>query len=91
MNLQEFRKILQRTLFLPLALLLLLAVVLAWQIERTLGEQRLVDHTDRIVAQLNESQGLFSDEMSSLRDYQLSRDPATLASLTPPPPPWKPV
>jgi PAS domain S-box-containing protein len=77
-NLHQFRQILVVTLLLPLVLLLLLALVLAWQIQRTLREQRRIDHTDRITAQLNEMERLVVDQETGLRGYQLTRDPTTL-------------
>jgi PAS domain S-box-containing protein len=66
------------TVLLPLVLLLLLALVLAWQIQRTLREQRRIDHTDRITAQLNELERLVVDQETGLRGYQLTHDPTTL-------------
>jgi len=79
MNLHQFRHILIITVLLPLVLLLLLALVLAWQIQRTLREQRRIDHTDRITAQLIELERLVVDQETGLRGYQLTRDPTTLA------------
>jgi PAS domain S-box-containing protein len=79
MNLHQFRHILIITVLLPLVLLLLLALVLAWQIQRTLREQRRIDHTDRITAQLNELERLVVDQETGLRGYQLTRDPTALA------------
>ncbi len=67
MNLHQFRQILVTTVLLPLVLLLLLALVLAWQIQRTLREQRRIDHTDRITAQLNELERLVVDQETGLR------------------------
>ncbi len=78
MNLQEFRRVLQITLLLPLLLLLLLALALGWQIERTLGEQQRIDHNDRVAARLNEALRLIVDEDSSLHQYQLTHDPGAL-------------
>ena len=78
MNLHQFRQILVVTVLLPLVLLLLLALVLAWQIQRTLREQRRIDHTDRITAQLNEMERLVVDQETGLRGYQLTHDPTTL-------------
>jgi PAS domain S-box-containing protein len=77
-NLHQFRQILITTVLLPLVLLLLLALVLAWQIQRTLREQRRIDHTDRITAQLNELERLVVDQETGLRGYQLTHDPTTL-------------
>jgi PAS domain S-box-containing protein len=78
LNLHQFRQILITTVLLPLVLLLFLALVLAWQIQRTLREQRRIDHTDRITAQLNELERLVVDQETGLRGYQLTRDPTTL-------------
>ncbi len=78
MNLHQFRQILIITVLLPLVLLLLLAIVLAWQFQRTLREQRRIDHTDRITAQLNEMERLVVDQETGLRGYQLTHDPTTL-------------
>jgi PAS domain S-box-containing protein len=77
-NLHQFRQILITTVLLPLVLLLFLALVLAWQIERTLSEQRRIDHTDRITAQLNELERLVVDQETGLRGYQLTRDATML-------------
>jgi PAS domain S-box-containing protein len=77
-NLHQFRQILVTTVLLPLVLLLLLAVVLAWQFQRTLREQRRIDHTDRVTALLNELERLVVDQETGLRGYQLTHDPTTL-------------
>jgi PAS domain S-box-containing protein len=77
-NLHQFRQILVTTVLLPLVLLLLLALVLAWQFQRTLREQRRIDHTDRITALLNELERLVVDQETGLRGYQLTHDPTTL-------------
>jgi PAS domain S-box-containing protein len=77
-NLHQFRQILVTTVLLPLVLLLLLALVLGWQFQRTLREQRRIDHTDRITALLNELERLVVDQETGLRDYQLTHDSTTL-------------
>jgi PAS domain S-box-containing protein len=74
MNLHQFRQMLIITVLLPLVLLLLLALILAWQIQRTLREQRRIDHTDRITAQMNELERLVVDQETGLRGFQLTRD-----------------
>ena len=61
-----------------MALLLLLALVLGWQFQRTLREQRSIDHTDRTTALLNDLERLVVDQETGLRDYQLTQDPTTL-------------
>src|ERR1700678_1921528 len=78
MNIHQFRHILINTVLLPLVLLLLLALVLAWQFQRTLREQRRIDHTDRITALLNELERLGGDPETGLTGYQLHHDATTL-------------
>ena len=61
MNLHQFRKILVSTLLLPLVLLLLLALVLAWQIQRTLRELRhenVLDETHQMLDDNDRHSGL---------------------------------
>jgi PAS domain S-box-containing protein len=77
LNLHQFRQILIHTVLLPLVLLLFLALVLAWQIQRTLMEQRRIDHTDRITAQLNELERRVVDQETGLRGYELTHDATT--------------
>jgi PAS domain S-box-containing protein len=76
-NLHQFRQILIYTVLLPLILLLFLAMVLAWQIQRTLREQQRIDHTDRVTAQLNELERRVVDQETGLRGYELTHDVAT--------------
>jgi PAS domain S-box-containing protein len=80
-NLHQFRQILIHTFLLPLVLLLLLALVLAGQIQRTLREQLSIDHTDRITAQLNELERRVVDQETGLRGFELTRDPSTLGAF----------
>jgi PAS domain S-box-containing protein len=77
-NLHQFRQILIHTVLLPLVLLLFLALMMAWQIQRTLREQRRIDHTDRITAQLNELERRVVDQETGLRGYELTHDATTL-------------
>jgi PAS domain S-box-containing protein len=77
-NLHQFRQLLVITVLLPLVLLLLLALVLGWQIQRTLREQQRIDHTDRITAQLIEMERLVVDQETGLRGFQLTHDRAIL-------------
>jgi PAS domain S-box-containing protein len=78
LNLHQFRQILIHTVLLPLVLLLLLALVMAWQFRRTLREQRSIDQTDRVAAQLNELERRVVDQETGLRGYELTHDPTTL-------------
>ncbi len=78
MNLHQFRRILIQTVLVPLVLLFLLALVMAWQFRRTLREQRSIDQTDRVAAQLNELERRVVDQETGLRGYELTHDPTTL-------------
>ncbi|MGO9287938.1 MAG: CHASE3 domain-containing protein, partial [Polyangia bacterium] len=69
-----FRKLLTRTLVLPLALLGLLSAVFVGQILYLKTLNRWVDHTDQVIAQANLVQKLFLDCETGLRGFALTHD-----------------
>ncbi|MGA7743516.1 MAG: response regulator [Polyangia bacterium] len=69
-----FRKLLIRTLILPLALLGLLSAVFVGQILYLKTLNRWVDHTDQVIAQVNFVQKLFLDCETGLRGFALTLD-----------------
>ncbi len=77
-ELTEFNRILRSTLLLPVALLALLAGLLVWQIQQTLEIQREVNHSDRVISQLNTLERLAVDQETGMRGYQLTGLPETL-------------
>ncbi len=70
MNLEELKRILQRTLLLPVAALLLLASVLALLIRNTTAAMHMVEYSDQVIAQTTEIQKLIVDQETGLRGYQ---------------------
>jgi len=69
-----FRKLLTRTLILPLALLGLLSAVFVGQILYLKSLNRWVDHADRVIGQANFVQKLFLDCETGLRGFALTHD-----------------
>lgn len=70
MNLAELKRILQRTLLLPVVTLLLVAAVLASLIHNTATVIGLVEHSDQVIAKTTEIQKLIVDQETGLRGYQ---------------------
>ncbi|HEY8944855.1 MAG TPA: CHASE3 domain-containing protein, partial [Polyangiaceae bacterium] len=62
----------------PVALLLLVGAILAYQITRMREEAALVDHTDRVIATSFEAVKQILDQESSFRGYLLTREPEFL-------------
>ncbi len=77
-DLTEFNRILRSTLLLPVALLALLAGLLVWQIQQTLEIQREVNHSDRVISDLNTLERLAVDQETGMRGFQLTGLPETL-------------
>ncbi|HXB62521.1 MAG TPA: ATP-binding protein [Acidobacteriaceae bacterium] len=70
MNLEELKRILQRTLLLPVVALLLVAAVLALLIRNTTIAMDLVEHSDQVIAKTTEIQKLIVDQETGLRGYE---------------------
>ncbi|MGC4118671.1 MAG: response regulator [Myxococcales bacterium] len=68
----SFRKVLDRTLILPLAVLTLLSAAFVGQVLYLKDLNQWVDHTDRVIAQLNHVQKLFLDSETGLRGFLLN-------------------
>jgi PAS domain S-box-containing protein len=73
-NLEELKRILQRTLLLPVAALLVLAAVLGALIQNTTSVMDRVEHSDQVIAKTTEIQKLVVDQETGLRGYQATRD-----------------
>lgn len=78
MNLLEFRRILRQTLFFPVALLLLLAAFVLWELVQSSRAFRALDLSDQITTRVVEVQKLIIDQETGLRGFQLTRNPAML-------------
>jgi two-component system cell cycle sensor histidine kinase/response regulator CckA len=68
----KFKRILTRSVVLPLVLMMVLAGVLLWQIKRLIDAAQWVDHTDQVIAQANNVRTLLSDMESGQRGYLLA-------------------
>ena len=79
MNLREFRRILRQTLFVPVILLLLLAIFFLVQLTRFSSTLRALDHSDLVTSQIIELQKLILDQETGMRGYELNDDPLMLA------------
>ncbi|MEO6603450.1 MAG: response regulator, partial [Polyangiaceae bacterium] len=62
----------------PIGLLLLVAVVLAFQIVKLTDTARWVDHTDEVIGRISEIQTQIVDQETGVRGYLLSNDRAFL-------------
>lgn len=67
-----FRRRLTRAIALPISLLLMLSGVSIWQVTLLLSALRLVDHTDRVIAQAHYTQKLLLDMETGFRGYLLT-------------------
>jgi diguanylate cyclase (GGDEF)-like protein/PAS domain S-box-containing protein len=76
-----YHRLLFRLLALPIASLTLLALILAYALQRVEQSGRNVDHTDRTIAHANYLTRLIVDEETGIRGYLLSKDPVLLQPL----------
>jgi PAS domain S-box-containing protein len=81
-NLREFRRILRQTLFVPIALLLLLAGFFLAQLARFSESLHAIDHSDRITTQIVALEKSILDQETGMRGYELTDDPVMLAPYT---------
>jgi len=73
-NLKELNRILQRTLLLPVAALLIVAAVFTLLIRNTTTAMDLVEHADQIITLATKVQKLIVDQETGLRGYQATGD-----------------
>ncbi len=81
MQTSSFRNLLRRTLFLPLILLVLLAVTLVVEVLSLNSSLRRVDHTDQVMDASRQAMRTMVEMESSVRGYELTRDPKFLDSF----------
>ena len=79
MDLRDFNRILQQTLFFPILLLLILAGFIIWQISESSAGLRWIDHSDEVMEQTLRLEKLVIDQETGLRGYQLTGDSSMLA------------
>lgn len=78
----EFRRILRQAVFVPIALLLLLAIFFLAQLERFSKAVRDLHRSEEITAQIIDLQKLILDQETGMRGYALTDNPAMLAPYT---------
>lgn len=81
MQTRNFRNLLRRTLFLPLILLVLLAVTLVVEVLSLTSNLRWVDHSDHVIDSSRQTMRYMVEMESSLRGYELTRDPKFIDSF----------
>lgn len=82
MKVNEFRRILRQALFVPIVLLLLLAIFFLTQLGRFADAMNGLHRSDQITAEIIDLQKLILDQETGMRGYVLSNDPAMLAPYT---------
>ena len=82
MKVNEFRRILRQALFVPIVLLLLLAIFFLAQLGRFADAMNGVHRSDQITAEIIDLQKLILDQETGMRGYVLSNDPVMLAPYT---------
>ncbi len=81
MQTRTFRNLLRRTLFLPLILLVLLAVTLVVEVLSLTSSLAWIDHSDRVIDQSRQAMRSMVEMESSVRGYELTRDPKFIDSF----------
>ncbi len=74
MDERRFHQLLRRTIAIPVALLVLLAIVLVVEILSLTGSLRQVDHTDHVITNARQAMRYMSDMESSARGFELTGD-----------------
>src|SRR4051812_48033481 len=70
----SFNRLIFRAAVLPIALLLMLAGVLVWQIHYLLGTVAWVEHTDLVIANAHQLLRLHVDMETGLRGYLITKN-----------------
>jgi methyl-accepting chemotaxis protein len=76
---QALRKLVARTLFVPVIVLVALSIALGVWVARLIRAEGMVRHTIDVISRLNESERLLIDQETGLRAWLLSADPTFLA------------
>lgn len=70
----SFNRIVRRTILLPMAVMIVASVSLAWLVSHLLGLTNWVDHTDRVIAEARTCEKLAVDMETGLRGYLITGD-----------------
>ncbi len=74
MDERSFQRLLRRTVAIPVALLGVLAIILAFEILTLTQSLRMVDHTDQVIANARQAMRYMADMESSTRGFELTGD-----------------
>src|SRR5664279_5129226 len=74
MDERSFHRLLRRAIAIPVALLVLLAIVLAVEILTLNSSLRLVEHTDQVITNARQAMRYMVDMESSARGFELTGD-----------------
>ncbi|MDB6122496.1 MAG: hypothetical protein JWQ71_1489 [Pedosphaera sp.] len=77
----RFKRIVRRAFLLPIGVMIVASIVLAWLVGYLLTVTNWVDHTDRVLAQANLSEKLILNLETGLRRYQITGNAAMLESF----------
>ncbi len=81
MQTSNFRNLLRRTLFLPLTLLVLLAVTLVVEVLSLTSSLHWLDHSEHVIDSSRQTMRYMVEMESSVRGYELTRDPKFIESF----------
>ncbi|MFZ0661297.1 MAG: CHASE3 domain-containing protein [Acidobacteriaceae bacterium] len=82
MKVTEFRRILRQALFVPIVLLLLLAIFFLAQLGRFADAMNGLHRSDQITGEIIDLQKLILDQETGMRGYSFTNNPAMLAPFT---------
>lgn len=76
-----FNRIVLRTVLLPVVVMLIASVLLAWLVSHLFSVTNWVDHTDQVIAKAQNSERLIMDMQTALRGSLLTGNPQLLQSF----------
>src|ERR1700677_855877 len=74
----SFNRIVRRTFLLPMGVMVVGSVLLAWLVSHLLGLTNWVDHTDRVIAEARTCEKLAVEMETGLRGYLITGDPSLM-------------
>lgn len=77
----SFKRIVGRAVLVPIAVMLVASVLLAWLVSHLLSVTNWVDHTDKVIAKARNSERLIMDMQTALRGNLLTGSPQLLDSF----------
>lgn len=75
---QSFRRIVRRTVLFPMGVMVAASICLAWLVSHLLTVANWVDHTDRVISQVQQCENLIMSMEIGMQDFLLTGDRALL-------------